>query len=109
MALVALDHASSKILGVVRLHADPDHRTAEFAILVRSDFKGRGLGTTLMNLAIRYAKAEGYRSITGEVLAENHPMLRLCRELGFETSPPNEEAIHSVRLALSREVAEARN
>jgi acetyltransferase len=106
MAFVALDPASREILGVVRLHANPDHRTAEFAILVRSDFKGRGLGTTLMKSAIRYAKAEGYRSITGEVLAENHPMLRLCRELGFETSLHREEATHSVSLALSPEPAQ---
>jgi acetyltransferase len=108
IAFVALDHASGEILGVVRLHADPDHRTAEFAILVRSDFKGRGLGTNLMNLAIRYARAEGYIAITGEVLAENKGMLRLCGELGFEGSS-NEGGILSVHLALSPEVAEVRN
>jgi acetyltransferase len=100
IAFVALDHASREVLGVVRLHADPDHRTAEFAILVRSDFKSRGLGTSLMKLAIRYGQAEGYRSITGEVLAENHAMLRLCRELGFEISPLKEDTVRSVRLAL---------
>lgn len=104
IAFVALDPMSDEILGVVRLHADPDHRTAEFAILVRSDFKGRGLGTSLMNLVIRYAKAEGYAVITGEILAENQGMLRLCRELGFELSP-HAEGFQSARLALSAEAA----
>ncbi|WP_119269513.1 bifunctional acetate--CoA ligase family protein/GNAT family N-acetyltransferase [Taklimakanibacter deserti] len=104
IAFLALGRASDEVLGVVRLHADPDHKTAEFAILVRSDFKGRGLGTSLMNLAVRYARSEGYRVITGEVLAENKAMLQLCRELGFESSP-NEAGIQSVRLVLSPEAA----
>jgi acetyltransferase len=100
IAFVALDPIGD-VLGVVRLHADPDHRTAEFAILVRSDFKGRGLGTCLMKLAIRYGQKEGYGVITGDVLAENHTMLRLCRELGFEISPLAEGPALSVRLGLS--------
>ena len=108
IAFVALGHARSEVLGVVRLHADPDHKTAEFAILVRSDFKGRGLGTALMNLAIRYARTERYAAITGEVLTENNAMLRLCRELGFECAP-NEAGIQSVRLVLSPEAAKPRN
>jgi acetyltransferase len=54
-----------------------------------------------MMLAIRYGRAEGYRTITGDVLAENHAMLRLCRELGFEISPANEEGTQTVHLALS--------
>lgn len=105
IAFVALDNASAEVLGVVRLHADPDHQTAEFAILVRTDFKGRGLGTSLMKLAIRYGQAEKYRMITGDVLAENHAMLRLCRELGFEISPLAEGAVYSVRLTLSPALA----
>lgn len=100
IAFVALDQASGEIVGIVRLHADPNYKTAEFAILVRSDFKGRGLGTSLMKLAIRYGHAEGYDSIIGDVLAENQAMLRLCRELGFELSPREEAAVHSVHLTL---------
>ena len=100
IAFVALDHAG-EVLGVIRLHADPDHRSAEYAILVRSDFKGRGLGTGLMELAIRYGEAEGYCTITGDVLAENHSMLRLCSELGFEISPLTEGPAYNVRLMLS--------
>ena len=32
----------------MRLHAEPDHETGEYAILVRSGLKGRGLGLALM-------------------------------------------------------------
>jgi hypothetical protein len=31
-------------LGVVRYAADPDRRRAEYAIALRSDWKGKGLG-----------------------------------------------------------------
>jgi acetyltransferase len=106
IAFVALDQPSGEVLGVVMLHADPNHETAEFAILVRTDFKGRGLGTALMKLVIRYGRAERYWMITGDVLAENHAMLRLCRELGFEISPAKEGMVHGVRLNLSPARAE---
>jgi RimJ/RimL family protein N-acetyltransferase len=83
MAFVALDEASREILGVVRLHCDKGHKTGEYAILLRSDLKGRGLGWALMQLIIEYAKSEGLRRIDGQILQENFVMLKMCRELGF--------------------------
>src|ERR1700694_2768510 len=50
MAFVAIDEASDETLGVVRLHADETHETGEYAILLRSDLKGRGLGWCLMQM-----------------------------------------------------------
>ena len=38
----------------------------------------------LMQLLIEYARAEGIRTIEGQVLQENTAMLNMCRELGFE-------------------------
>jgi len=84
MAFIALEEASGDMLGVVRLHADSNYDSAEYAILVRSDLKGRGLGWQLMQMIIDYARAEGLRSIEGQVLSENTTMLAMCRELGFE-------------------------
>jgi len=83
MAFVALDPDTGELLGVVRIHADPDHERAEYAILVRSDLKGRGLGWALMELIIEYARADGLKQIHGEVLRRNASMLAMCRELGF--------------------------
>ena len=83
MALLAIDEASGEMLGAVRLHADANYETAEFAILLRSDLKGRGLGWKLMELIIDYARTEGLRTIEGQILPENPVMLRMCRELGF--------------------------
>ena len=74
------------MLGVVRLHADANYERGEYAILVRSDLKGRGLGWLLMQMIIEYARAEGLKTIEGQVLGENIAMLAMCREFGFYIS-----------------------
>jgi acetyltransferase len=89
------------LLGVVRLHADANYENAEYAILVRSDLKGRGLGWQLMALMIRYARSEGLRYIEGQVLQENDTMLQMCRELGFRIAhDPHDGTIRAVSLQL---------
>jgi acetyltransferase len=86
MALAAIDEASSEMVGVVWLYFDPIHRTGEYAILLRSDLKGRGLGWALMQLIIEYARSEGLSRLCGQILQENTVMLKMCRELGFEVA-----------------------
>jgi acetyltransferase len=102
MAFIAIEMASGAMLGVVRLHANANYETAEYAVLVRSDLKGRGLGWTLMQLMIEYARSEGIRVIEGQVLAENTTMLRMCAELGFRVSvTADQDNIYNVTLALA--------
>jgi acetyltransferase len=84
MAFIAIEPSSKNMLGVVRLHANADYDRGEFAILVRSDWKWRGLGWLLMQLIIDYARSEGIGTIEGQVLRENATMLAMCAELGFE-------------------------
>jgi len=101
MAFVAVATATSKLLGVARLIADPEYEHGEYAILVRSDIKGRGLGWRLMQHLIDYAKAEGLKQIHGAVLAENTTMLQMCTELGFIVeSVPDDAGLMRVVLEL---------
>jgi acetyltransferase len=101
MAFVALPEDQSEILGVARLEADPDYVSAEYAIIVRSDLKGHGLGWMLMQHLIRYAKSEGLRDLHGDVLATNERMLQMCRDLGFAVDlDPHEPTLRRVRLQL---------
>ena len=86
MAFIALDPASGAIMGIVRLHADAAHEVGEFAILVRSDLKGHGVGFALMRRCIEFGRAERLQRIDGFVLRENSEMLKMCRELGFALS-----------------------
>jgi acetyltransferase len=101
MAFVAVDAHSGALLGVVRLIADPDYTRGEYAILVRSDLKGRGLGWRLMQHLIAYAKAEKLQELHGAVLVGNTTMLQMCRELGFAVErEPGDESVLRVVLHL---------
>ena len=91
MAFVAIDEATSELIGVVRIHSDSIYESGEYAILLRSNLKGRGLGWALMQLMIEYAKSEGLKQISGEVLQENAAMLKMCRELGFAVNSDAED------------------
>ena len=103
MCLVAIDPKTSAMLGAVQLHSDARYIEGEYAILVRSDLKGRGLGWLLMQTIIDYASTEGLRTISGQVLNENTTMLAMCRDLGFSiASDPANSGIHIVTLALTK-------
>jgi acetyltransferase len=102
MAFIALDMSSGSMLGVVRLHANSNYDSGEYAILVRSDLKGRGLGWLLMKQITEYARAESIKSIEGQVLRENTTMLAMCREFGFTIIPdPNDSDICIAKLAFT--------
>ncbi len=101
MAFVAIDEASGNMLGVVRLHADANYETGEYAILVRSDLKSRGLGWKLMQLMIEYARSEGLKRIEGQVLKENTAMLDMCKEFGFRIETDHHDSeLRIVAMAL---------
>ena len=96
---------TGELMGVVRLHADANHQSGEYAILLRSDLKGRGLGWALMQLMIDYARADGLKTVEGQILRENTTMLAMCEALGFEAhSDPEDREIKVVRLDLSKEM-----
>ncbi|MDX2158742.1 MAG: bifunctional acetate--CoA ligase family protein/GNAT family N-acetyltransferase [Hyphomicrobiaceae bacterium] len=87
MAFIAIGTArhgeEPGLLGVARFIADPDFEQGEYAVLVRSDLKGRGLGWALMTHLISYARASGLGQIFGDILRDNTTMIAMCRELGF--------------------------
>ena len=102
MAFAAIDHETGGLLGVVRLHADADHREGEYAILLRSDLKGRGLGWALMKLIIDYARQDGLETISGQILRENTTMLGMCEALGFTArTDPDDADLKVVTLDLN--------
>jgi acetyltransferase len=103
IAFAAIERQSGKLLGAVRLHADPDHVTGEYAILLRSNLKGQGLGWKLMKLMIEWAKADGLSAVKGEILRENRTMISMCEALGFKVqSSPDDESVALVTLPIDK-------
>ena len=99
MALV-LFHGPD-LLGVSRFAADPDNAKAEFAVTVRSDLKGHGLGRLLLHEIVEQARRRGTAEVFGDILADNAPMLALARELGFSLAAEGSGVIRAT-LTLGR-------
>ncbi len=99
MALIAVD-TDGRTLGVVRLALDSAGQHGEFAVVVRSAIKGRGLGRILLVKLIDYCREIGLGELVGQVLQYNERMLGLAAELGFRIEPPDEDGIRRVVLDL---------
>jgi acetyltransferase len=84
IAIRTLPDGTPQTLGVVRAVIDPDNVDAEFAIIVRSDLKGRGLGELLMRTLIDCLAQRGTQRLVGLVLRENAAMRHLALAQGFE-------------------------
>ncbi|MGH7111056.1 MAG: GNAT family N-acetyltransferase [Stellaceae bacterium] len=108
IALLAFASDSGAVLGVARLatepptprdrrsRGDPDDKSrAEFAVALRSDWHGHGLGWLLMQRMLALAARLKFGEVFGIVLRENETMLAMCREMGFtvEAAPDEAEAV----------------
>jgi len=90
MALVAERRdpaaAEREILGVGRLTKLRGVNEAEFAVVIRDEMQGKGLGWEFMSRLKDIARDEGVQRLTADVLVENVEMVRLCEHVGFEVS-----------------------
>ena len=92
---------------MVRAISTPDLSDAEFAILVRSDLKGVGLGKLMMEKIIRYAKEQGIGQLSGMTMPSNRGMVNLAKRLGFKIDVQMEEGVVSMELLCSQQATEA--
>jgi acetyltransferase len=105
---VAVDEQTGLMLGVVRLMLDANHEHGEYAVLLRSDLKGQGLGWKLMKYMIEFARTEEIKIVEGQVISDNGPMLSMCQALGFRIEDdPQEHGVKKVVLDLSKPPTEA--
>lgn len=86
MALVAVinEHtAEESIIGVARYISNPDEQSCEFALTIADTWQKKGIGRQLFQRLMSVARDRGLAIMEGDVLAQNHKMLRLCTALGF--------------------------
>jgi GNAT superfamily N-acetyltransferase len=82
-AMVALDEEGTEALGVARYVRDPVRpEVAEVAVTVVDDWRGRGLGTLLLEAISARARAAGIHTFTAWMLARNREMMDLFHHLG---------------------------
>jgi acetyltransferase len=106
MAFVAVRqlNGESEIVGVTRAISDPDNIDAEFAVLVRSDLKGLGLGRRLLEKLIAYTGEHGLQRLNGITMPNNRGMVSLARKLGFDVDIQLEDGIVSLTLPLIKSI-----
>lgn len=104
MAFVAVRQRGDcdEIIGVTRAISDPDNIDAEFAVLVRSDLKGLGLGRRLLEKLIGYTCEHGLQRLNGITMPNNQGMVALARKLGFKVDIQLEDGIVSLTLPLEK-------
>lgn len=107
IATVTSEEGFTRTLGVVRAVADPDNETAEFAVAIRSDQKGRRLGRLLIEKIIAYARARGTHWLVGEALRENGPMIALAKSSGFTITQTEDPGVVGFRMALDETAQES--
>jgi acetyltransferase len=90
-------------LGVARIVFDPDNVQGEFAVTVRSDLKGMGLGKLLMQKLIRHSRDRGAHEIVGETLSQNQALLGLVKPLGFSAHRSRENDTYLLKMPLKKD------
>jgi len=95
MAFIALhETADGKLEEVAtsRYVQEADGETCEFALVVSDTWQGHGLGSAMMRAIIEHARSRGLLRMRGDVLFENHRMLRLMQHMGFSVAAHEEDA-----------------
>ena len=64
-----------------------------FTIAVREAYRGKGIGTALMEKAENYAKSKGIRRVELEVFGKNIKAITLYKARGYEIEGVKKEAV----------------
>jgi len=84
LVAIAGEGGAEKIVAGARYSAAPGSRDCEFAITVAEEWHGQGLARRLLEALMQAARARGFKSMEGYILASNSRMLGLAKRLGFE-------------------------
>ncbi|WP_337658775.1 GNAT family N-acetyltransferase [Sphingorhabdus sp. Alg231-15] len=80
---LALDIDDKTIIASAMIGANEDKSVAEVAIVVRSDYKHRGMSWTFLEYVISEARRSGIKKLQSIESRENHAAIELEREMGF--------------------------
>jgi len=74
--------AGGRIVGFLHVEASR-HGFGDFGMLVDRDWRGRGVGSALIQAAIGWARSQGLHKLCLEVFAHNAAAITLYRKSGF--------------------------
>jgi len=79
------------------LIADPDHESAEYAVLITDEWQNKGLGSILTDYCLEIAGKWKVKQVTAETTNDNIRMLSVFRHRDFDIKPTGEGSLVEVR------------
>jgi acetyltransferase len=77
------DRKSGELVASAMLACDAQMDTGEIAVSVRGDYRGRGVGWTMLDLLAAEAQRRGLKRVISIEDRDNHAAIELEREKGF--------------------------
>jgi RimJ/RimL family protein N-acetyltransferase len=74
--------ADGEVIGSIHVHSS-GHGFGEIGMAIAREWRGRGVGSALMEAAIEWARAQGLHKLSLGVFAHNAAGLALYRKYGF--------------------------
>lgn len=84
---LAFVDGEAEIIATAMLACDADMKTGEVAIVIRKDYKAKGISWDLLTHVAAYAKAKGLTTIQSVEARDNHAAIDMEREMGFTAGP----------------------
>jgi acetyltransferase len=84
---------SSKIAGIGRLIADPDHETVEYAILITDSWQNKELGSMLTDYCMDIAKKWKLKTLVAQTSTDNHRMIKMFEKRGFKIEKKDDSTV----------------
>jgi acetyltransferase len=100
MVAISSSGALEKMLGVSRVIASGNRKSAEFAVVVADEWQGKGIGAVLLERCLDYAKTKNIESIWAVVLPGNTKMLAMAKKMGFEITYHHSRGEYELNLDL---------
>jgi GNAT superfamily N-acetyltransferase len=98
---LAFDMVTGCLLASAMLAIEDDLEHAEVAIVIRADFKNRGIGWSLLEHAGERAAAIGVKRLQVIESRDNLPAIRVERDMGFASRPyPGDATLHILEKSL---------
>lgn len=102
ITFLAFAEDGQTVIATAMLATGADPERAEVALAVRSDLKSKGLGWTLLDHVLHYARARGAKVVESIESADSDRAIRLECEMGFTVRAcPDEPALRIVERRLT--------
>ncbi|MBV7256595.1 GNAT family N-acetyltransferase [Pacificimonas sp. WHA3] len=91
---LAFDAETHDLVATAMLAGDDRMETAEVAMVMHEDYKGRGIGWALLSHVARFAEARGFQTLKSIESREHRAAIQMEREMGFTAaSDPDDGSI----------------